>query len=120
MIMYRINIIPCDTDGEGENWDEWYSSLAKAKKRRAELRRNPDYSYCGENYRVDRVTLPNLPKKKLVLKALNKTYFPCVEIVHVEPTEGSKIHLMPPSEDRADKRSVIPPGFARAFFEANR
>lgn len=37
----------------------------------------------------------------------------------VEPTEGSKIHLMPPSEDRARLRSVTPPGFAKAFFEAN-
>ena len=29
------------------------------------------------------------------------------------------IHLMPPSADRADKRSVTPAGFARAVFEAN-
>ena len=38
----------------------------------------------------------------------------------VEPIEGSKIHLMAPSDDRADLRSIISPGFARAFFEANR
>ena len=38
----------------------------------------------------------------------------------VEPTEGSKMHVMPPSADRAEKRSVTPPGFAQAFFEANR
>jgi len=37
----------------------------------------------------------------------------------VEPSEGSKIHLMPPSEDRARLRSVTPAGFARAFKEAN-
>lgn len=37
----------------------------------------------------------------------------------VEPTEGSKMHLLPPSKDRANLRSVTPPGFARAFFEAN-
>jgi len=37
----------------------------------------------------------------------------------VEPTEGSKMHVMPPSADRAEKRSMTPPGFARAFFEAN-
>jgi len=29
------------------------------------------------------------------------------------------IHLMPPSADRGDKRSVTPAGFARAVFEAN-
>lgn len=37
----------------------------------------------------------------------------------VEPVEGSKIHLMPPSPDRAALRSITSPGFANAFFEAN-
>jgi hypothetical protein len=37
----------------------------------------------------------------------------------VEPTEGSKIHRMPPRPDRAVLRSITPPGFAKAFFEAN-
>ena len=37
----------------------------------------------------------------------------------VKPTLGSKMHLLPPSEDRADLRSECSPGFARAFFEAN-
>jgi len=32
---------------------------------------------------------------------------------------GSMMHLMSPSADRADKRSVTPAGFARAVFEAN-
>lgn len=31
----------------------------------------------------------------------------------------SVIHLMPPSADRGDKRSITPAGFARAVFEAN-
>lgn len=37
----------------------------------------------------------------------------------VEPTEGSKMHLLPPSADRARLRSATPQGFAQAFFEAN-
>lgn len=37
----------------------------------------------------------------------------------VEPTEGSKMHLLPPSKDRANLRSATPMGFARAVFEAN-
>lgn len=37
----------------------------------------------------------------------------------VEPVLGSKMHLLPPSDDRANKRSETPPGFARAVFEAN-
>lgn len=38
----------------------------------------------------------------------------------VEPTEGSKMHLLPPSEDREKLRSITPKGFAKAFFEANK
>ncbi len=37
----------------------------------------------------------------------------------VEATEGSKMHKLSPSPDRAALRSVTPSGFARAFFEAN-
>lgn len=37
----------------------------------------------------------------------------------VEATEGSKMHLMSPSPDRAAKRSETPMGFATAFFESN-
>ena len=37
----------------------------------------------------------------------------------VPPTEGSKMHKMGPSPERQALRSVTPPGFAQAFFEAN-
>ena len=37
-----------------------------------------------------------------------------------EPTLGSLMHRLPPSEDRADIRSATPMGFARAVFAANR
>lgn len=37
----------------------------------------------------------------------------------VEPTEGSKMHRLPPSVNRANLRSATPEGFARAFFEVN-
>ena len=37
----------------------------------------------------------------------------------VEPSEGSKIHLMEPRRNRPELRSITPPGFAQAFFEAN-
>lgn len=37
----------------------------------------------------------------------------------VPPSLGSKIHLMTPSADRADKRSETPEGFAMAVFQAN-
>lgn len=37
----------------------------------------------------------------------------------VEPVEGSRMHRLPPTPDRADLRSETPMGFARAVFEAN-
>ena len=37
----------------------------------------------------------------------------------VPATEGSRMHLMGPSPDRAAHRSATPMGFARAVFEAN-
>jgi len=36
------------------------------------------------------------------------------------PTEGSRMHLVPPGDGRADARSLTPAGFARAVFEANK
>lgn len=37
----------------------------------------------------------------------------------VEPTEGSKLHRLPPSPKRAELRSITPSGFAQAFYKAN-
>lgn len=37
----------------------------------------------------------------------------------MEAVQGSKFHLLPPSDGRADERSVTPRGFARAVFEVN-
>lgn len=38
----------------------------------------------------------------------------------VEPTQGSKMHLLPPGPERKNLRSATPKGFARAFYEANK
>lgn len=37
----------------------------------------------------------------------------------LDPVDGSRMHLMPPSSERANLRSATTPGFARAVFEAN-
>ncbi len=37
----------------------------------------------------------------------------------VKPVEGSKMHLLAPSPERAALRSATPLGFAKAFWEAN-
>lgn len=45
--------------------------------------------------------------------------FTIPELSPVAATEGSKMHLLPPSSDRQALRSETPAGFARAFFEVN-
>ena len=52
-------------------------------------------------------------------KTLLWGHFSLPEKNPVAPTKGSMLHRLPPSEDRAMLRSITPPGFARAFFEAN-
>lgn len=37
----------------------------------------------------------------------------------MDPSDGSRMHLLPPSSERANLRSATPAGFARAAFEAN-
>ena len=50
----------------------------------------------------------------------------CIWGEHVQPKKSpvdgpyeARVHRMAPSPDRAALRSLTPPGFARAFFEAN-
>jgi hypothetical protein len=38
----------------------------------------------------------------------------------LDPVDGSRMHLLPPSSERANLRSATPPGFAYATFLANR
>ena len=42
------------------------------------------------------------------------------ETKRIPPTEGSRMHKLPPSSDLANLRSATAKGFARAVFEANR
>lgn len=38
----------------------------------------------------------------------------------IPATDGSRMHRLPPSKDRANLRSATPMGFARAVFESNK
>ena len=72
----------------------------------------PDYTFqpwqYGDNY-----------TKKTCLWTGNGFVMP-EPIVKERPLDVMQsIWLMPPSEDRADLRSVTPRGFAKAVFEAN-
>ncbi len=73
--------------------------------------RKPDYSFDPCDY-GDPYT------KKTCLWAFNGFVMPPKN--RVEPEEGSKMHLMPPSEDRARLRSMTPEGFAYAVYKANK
>ena len=75
MNLYQLGIAPGEDDPEGEDYSEWFSSLAKAKKRRDELiAENPDLE--GHRYGADfAITLyaVRLPlTKSLLLKVLNR------------------------------------------------
>ena len=39
---------------------------------------------------------------------------------HLKELRADWVHSLPPSKDRAMLRSITPPGFARAFYEANK
>jgi hypothetical protein len=39
---------------------------------------------------------------------------------YVKPTEGSKMHKIPPGANRQNIRSATPQGFAKAIYEANK
>lgn len=45
--------------------------------------------------------------------------FAMPEVRRVNPDLGSKMHFIPPSDERANLRSATPMGFAQAVFEAN-
>ena len=58
----------------------------------------------------------NIPVKKLCGEVLDHNE------THNNPQKRfpSKMHLIPPSANRSELRSITPSGFAKAFFEANR
>lgn len=74
--------------------------------------RKPDYTFQPWQY-GDTYT------KKTCLWTGNGFVMPPAWVA-VKPADAkASIHLMPPSVDRGDKRSVTPAGFARAVFESN-
>ena len=74
--------------------------------------RKPDYTFQPWQY-GDTYT------KQTCLWTGNGFVMPEPWIAHKPADVKATIHLMPPSADRADKRSVTPAGFAKAVFEAN-
>jgi len=74
MIFYRLNVSPPEEEiGGGDHWDEWFTSLAEAKRGRAErIQGNPCLTglHWGQTFSIDKVTLPK-PSKSLIFCLLN-------------------------------------------------
>lgn len=75
IVLYRLDIAPDESDGEGECFDEWFSSLKLAKKRRAELiAENPDLKdhRYGVDFAIWRVEFMQYGRRGLLLRVLNR------------------------------------------------
>lgn len=79
--------------------------------------RKPDYTFNPCDYAGYEGGENDLYTKKTCLWVGNGFRMP--EKIHKKPVQGSRMHLMPPSDDRANLRSATPHGFAQAVFEAN-
>jgi hypothetical protein len=79
--LYRVTVYPNEVDAEGMDKDEWFYSLDAARRRRRELiKEGDDYKY-GQNFRIDRVRLKDLPPKALILACLHGDAVESVEEV---------------------------------------
>lgn len=76
MHVYRLQIMPGEADGEGEDHDEWFGSLRQARARRAHLiRENPrlEDHRTQRDFRITKCYVRDLSHKALLLAALNRT-----------------------------------------------
>jgi hypothetical protein len=80
--------------------------------------RKPDYTFDPCDYAGYEGGTDDLYTKRTCLWTGGGFVMP--EKRRQEPTQGSRMHLLPPSDERANLRSATPAGFARAVFEANR
>jgi hypothetical protein len=86
--------------------------------RLSSCKRKPDYIFDPCEYGGYLDPAGDKYTKKTCLWVGNGFVMP--EKKPVEPTEGSKMHLMSPSKERANLRSETPMGFATAVFLANK
>jgi len=79
--------------------------------------RKPDYTFNPNDYGGYLDPPGDAYTKKTCLWTGNDFEMPPTK--SVEPTEGSKMHLLPPGPERANLRSATPAGFANAVFLSN-
>ena len=86
MIVYRLKVEPAEYDSDGEDHDEWFGSLRAARERRRELvTEDPalEEHRTGQDFAISRVTVADMPRRKLVLALLNRTGYRAGEEVEV-------------------------------------
>jgi hypothetical protein len=73
-VVYRLHIAPGENDSDGKDFDEWFSSLRKARARRAQLiAENPTLvdHRLGADYAIDLVRVGKVATMTLILQLLN-------------------------------------------------
>jgi len=88
MNFYRLNRIPTEDASEAEDWNEYFTSLAAARARRAELLQewakwgHQNGHRTGEDFSIDKVTIKKQSVKAMILARLNHDLFDsCEEVV---------------------------------------
>jgi hypothetical protein len=79
--------------------------------------RKPDYNFDPCDYGRYLIPPGDYYSKKTCLWTGGGFQMPPVKPVY--PREGSRMHTLADTEDRAELRSITPMGFAQAVFEAN-
>ena len=105
MNVYRLGIRPSEYDSDGEDFDEWFSSLAEVRQRRAELIRESKETHrqeaaeCREwevpravrpDYEIEKIELVDLPTKELALALLNRRRYIAARTIVVPAWKGIK------------------------------
>jgi hypothetical protein len=88
MVVFRLCVMPEEYESDAEDLDEWFASLGEAKARREELIAfDPqlDGHRTGEDFAIERVTLPPFSRRTLALSILNRKGFVGGRSVVVKP-----------------------------------
>lgn len=76
MTVYQLHISGSDYDADGEDFDEYFSSLEAARRRRKQLiDADPKMKDCrfDSDYKIDKLTLSTkLSPRQLILAILNR------------------------------------------------
>lgn len=79
LVFYRLRIRPGEHDADGECFDEWFSSIEAARRRRLECirdaRANRSLIKYGSDFEIERVALAPMSPKRMVLAVLNQREF---------------------------------------------